>query len=998
MLDIKTAHCAQESHGMSYPQNTKTLVYIFSLVVTGLWSEVYSTNAQVNVTQFHNHDSRDGLYVDSAFTPDAAANLARDLNFDGTISGLVYAQPLYIDNGPGGRPTIIAVTESNNVYALDAVDGSVIWHRNVGDPVFQDDLTCRGAIDQYGITGTPIVDLASRALFFNAMITPDGGITKKHLVFSLNTDTGDINPGWPVDVGEVAMFNGMTFTPSQQAQRPALGIVDNILYVPYGGLFDCRPYHGWLVGVPINNPAGAMAWATGAIGGGVWGVGGVASDGTNPFITTGNTFNTGGNWMGGEAVIRFQPGPIFTGSPDDYWAPLNWLILDNNDKDLGSSGPLLVDVPGATPSALVVASGKDGNAYLLDRNYFGGISDPVASSHVFNGFITQAAATYRTNQGTYVAFRASGGMLSACRITATNPPAIVTGWSVSRNGCGSPFVTSTDGTNNTIVWVVGTQGDQQLHGYDGDTGAVVYAGGGANELMAGTHSYPTTGIAARGRIYVATDNKVYAFIVPGVTSTPGSFAAVILATEPANLKGYWKCDETSGTTLVDSSGNSKNLTLHGVAGSAYSLAQSGEQGGSIRFYGTTNSYADRSDSPKSILGSSNLQNSNWTMFALVKGDAQAAGAASVMGLGNSATAAPFVDMDSGHSLTKIRAHIRNNDFSYTVNFEGGTAFDSIWHSVVFRRNGTNFDTFVDGVITGAFSGTPTITNPIVVTSLGKLIKSGNQFPSLNGYIQHAAIWNRALSDSEIMAIQTARFAAVILATEPANLKGYWKCDETSGTTLVDSSGNSKNLTLHGVAGSAYSLAQSGEQGGSIRFYGTTNSYADRSDSPKSILGSSNLQNSNWTMFALVKGDAQAAGAASVMGLGNSATAAPFVDMDSGPSLTKIRAHIRNNDFSYTVNFEGGTAFDSIWHSVVFRRNGTNFDTFVDGVITGAFSGTPTITNPIVVTSLGKLIKSGNQFPSLNGYIQHAAIWNRALSDSEIMAIQTARTINPTPTP
>ena len=242
---------------------------------------------------------------------------------------------------------------------------------------------------------------------------------------------------------------------------------------------------------------------------------------------------------------------------------------------------------------------------------------------------------------------------------------------------------------------------------------------------------------------------------PTPTPTPGSFAAVILATEPANLKGYWKCDETSGTTLADSSGNSKNLTLHGVAGSAYSLAQSGEQGGSIRFYGTTNSYADRSDSPNSILGSSNLQNINWTMFALVEGDAQAAGA-SVMGLGNSGTFGPFVDMDSGPSLTTMRGLVRNNDFSFTVNFEGGTAFDSIWHSVVFRRNGTNFDTFVDGVIAGTFSGTPTITNAIVATSLGKLIKSGNQHPSLNGYIQHAAIWNTALSDSEIMAIQTAR--------------------------------------------------------------------------------------------------------------------------------------------------------------------------------------------------------------------------------------------------
>src|SRR6266481_10033845 len=101
---------------------------------------------QVNVTQFHNHDSRDGLYVDSAFTPDAAANLARDLNFDGTIVGNVYAQPLYLDDGPGGRPTIIAVTESNNVYALDALDGSVIWQRNVGDPVLENDLVCHGNI------------------------------------------------------------------------------------------------------------------------------------------------------------------------------------------------------------------------------------------------------------------------------------------------------------------------------------------------------------------------------------------------------------------------------------------------------------------------------------------------------------------------------------------------------------------------------------------------------------------------------------------------------------------------------------------------------------------------------------------------------------------------------------------------------------------------------------------------------------------------------------
>jgi hypothetical protein len=503
----------------------KALFSISPLVVAGLWSAVLPINAQVNVTQFHNHDSRDGLYIDSSFKLNAAANLTRDLNFNGTIDGDVYAQPLYLDDGPHGRPIIIAVTESNNVYALDAVDGRIIWERNVGPPVPVDDLPCPPKFDLMGITGTPVVDLPSRALFLDTMTTPDGGTTKQHLILSLDVDTGDINPGWPMDVEATATYNGMHFTAEIQQQRPALGIVDNVLYVGYGSIRDCDLYHGWLVGVPINNPSSVAAWAAATsgntYGGAIWGVGGAASDGTNLFVTTGNTYNTGGIWSGGEAVIRFQPGPIFTGSPSDYWAPVDWFThLDLNDLDLGSSGPLLVDVPGATPSNLVVQLPKDGYAYLLNRDNLGGITAPVASLHVSFDTLIQAAATYRTNQGTYVAFRAGSQRLATFKITPTNPPGITNAWELNRNGCGSPFVTSTDGTNNMIVWVVGADGDQRLHGYDGDTRAVVYDGGGANELMASTHSYSTTGIAARGRIYVAGDNKVYAFRVPALRAPP----------------------------------------------------------------------------------------------------------------------------------------------------------------------------------------------------------------------------------------------------------------------------------------------------------------------------------------------------------------------------------------------------------------------------------------------------------------------------------------------
>src|SRR5262249_62310370 len=119
--------------------------------------------------------------------------------------------------------------------------------------------------------------------------------------------------------------------------------------------------------------------------------------------------------------------------------------------------------------------------------------------------------------GTYVAFRGASAKISAFLINPGNPPGITPNvWTASQSGCSSPFVTSTDGTNNMVVWSVGasTTSDHKLHGYDGDTGAVIFACGGTNETMAGTHSYNNAGIVARGRTYVATDNKVYAFTMP----------------------------------------------------------------------------------------------------------------------------------------------------------------------------------------------------------------------------------------------------------------------------------------------------------------------------------------------------------------------------------------------------------------------------------------------------------------------------------------------------
>ena len=137
--------------------------------------------------------------------------------------------------------------------------------------------------------------------------------------------------------------------------------------------------------------------------------------------------------------------------------------------------------------------------------------------------------------------RPISGTLTAFKITPTSPPTIATGWTVSSTGRTSPFVTSTDGTSNPIVWAYGHGTNQRLFGYDGETGALIFAGGGANDTISGTRTF-NTGIAARGRIYIAGDNKVYAFSVP-TTSTPTPTAtatatATPTATATANRYGY----------------------------------------------------------------------------------------------------------------------------------------------------------------------------------------------------------------------------------------------------------------------------------------------------------------------------------------------------------------------------------------------------------------------------------------------------------------------------
>src|SRR5207248_1530405 len=142
----------------------------------------------------------------------------------------------------------------------------------------------------------------------------------------------------------------------------------------------------------------------------------------------------------------------------------DWRTLDADDADLGGTNPLPLDVPGAGGSAaLLLALGKDGRAYLIDRNRLGGIGGSLLSGTVSTGAILTAPATFRIGEEVYVAMRgraahcpasSRGNGLTVLQIRAGPPPSVGTAWCGALPGKGAPIVTTTDGRSNPIVWVV----------------------------------------------------------------------------------------------------------------------------------------------------------------------------------------------------------------------------------------------------------------------------------------------------------------------------------------------------------------------------------------------------------------------------------------------------------------------------------------------------------------------------------------------------------------
>ncbi len=509
-----------------------------------------------SVLQRGNDLYRRATYVEPGLSRSTAPMMAPDATFDanatfmmaGSAQNQGSASVLYLDEGPtaagcpAGAAGCMATTRAAGAglfFAFPAFDTNpnvVAFDETSGLPVWTAHVTVGGD----GIRGTPVIDPVSRRLF---VVSGNG----PHLVHALSVDTGVevTTGGWPVTLSKTTVtYGGVGFNSANQNQHGASLLANGILYIPFGGEYgDGGTYLGWIIAVNTAAPTQVVGWATQSARSGIWGSGGLASDGTSVFGVTGDTTSVARNVSDSQEVVRLTGMASFTRSGANVFVPTEWQAWDKpmGDLDFGASTPAYVPLPsGSTPPALLVAPAKAGRLFVLDgTNLSSGTYDPTARTPggaladlVVSGTggetVYTAPTIYASMSGLHAAINVGGGqsgcpapapttqeVIVSTLLTPGQTPVAKIAWcNAVKSGGGHmnfpPISTTVDGASGEpLVWFMeGTQ----LAVVDGDSGARLFTTTGAACTGVPSMSFP---IAVKNRIVVAALGRLCSWSVGG---------------------------------------------------------------------------------------------------------------------------------------------------------------------------------------------------------------------------------------------------------------------------------------------------------------------------------------------------------------------------------------------------------------------------------------------------------------------------------------------------
>jgi FG-GAP repeat len=540
------------------------------------------------------NNARTGLNsTETILTPANVGSPSFGLRYNNPVDGPVFAQPLYVSKQPivaGGKSlgthnVLYVATEHDSLYAFDADSGAQLWQVSLlqsgESPVQHGDHTdCPDSpTGEIGITATPVIDRSAgpNGTIF-VLMSGKSGNNFFHRLHAIDLSTGQdrLTPRL-IAASVTGTGPATTFDPFQQRSRAGLLLANGAIYTAWASYCDHPPYAGWILayneidlslgailntdpdGVPASNalPDGS--------GSGIWqSANGPAADANgNIYVSTGNgPFDTTLNTAGfpthpdfGDSVLRISP----TLTVADYFTPFDQAFDTENDTDLGSAGPMVVDIADShqTVHHLLVQSGKDTNLYVLNRDNLGKFDpstnprNPNIYQFMPGGIIGGAwSSPAYFNGSVYYGGIGNGGTGSPLQQFRFNSQGFLDAASSQTSTFfGFPGATPTisaNGTSNGIVWAYEKAGNVILHAYDATNLAKELYN--SSQLAIGgavTFGVPTV---CNGLVFVGTSSSVAAFGLPPAPPPPATGVA-----KDFNNDGFadlvWE-DSSTGQRLI----------------------------------------------------------------------------------------------------------------------------------------------------------------------------------------------------------------------------------------------------------------------------------------------------------------------------------------------------------------------------------------------------------------------------------------------------------------
>ena len=496
-----------------------------------------SASAMIAVTDvtgvftYHNDAARTGQNVQEYALTTATVNSSTfGALFSCPVDGYIFAAPLYVANfniGGQTRNVVVIATEHDSVYAFDADSSSCVqlWHisflsSGVTTVPPADTGETEDLIPEIGITSTPVIDPSTNTIYVvpKTKETVGSGCSSGspcyfHRLHALDLATGAEKFGGPV------VLSAPNFVPLHHLQRPALLLGNGAIYIAFGSHGDNNVWQGWLMAYNATTLAPQWVWhstdpTSGNNEGAIWGSGnGPALDASgNIYVETGNGVFDGINNFS-DSVIKLSP----AGTRLDFFTPFDQAVMQQNNIDLGSSGPIILpDAVGSLANPhLMIITGKVGVVYLLDQTNLGAyhtagnqdvgeVSVGFNTTNLVGGFFGQPAY-WNGNIYTVIVgdslrqYSISNAVISTVFISNSS--------NTFQFRAATPAV-SASGTNNGIVWVADitayqTSGPVILDAYDAtNVSALLFSSPSSGSGAAAVATKFTVPTVANGKVYV----------------------------------------------------------------------------------------------------------------------------------------------------------------------------------------------------------------------------------------------------------------------------------------------------------------------------------------------------------------------------------------------------------------------------------------------------------------------------------------------------------------